>query len=315
MGKTKNNKTESSQTKQNTNFIKKHVLSYTTDPELVKQKRMEKQKLLDAVPDIIVCKERRNEIENANKKKRAKFITSDGWQFYKPTKPEEFIKIENRPHPARCEDLTEPYQELDGAKGRDSKQRQRENDNRPQFNQFTSIHSRLFGMKGNEEYWQSVFTSKEDEQMAHIQEMKDKELKEWNDKVVVDDIVFRVDLRAKSDEVQLVDKYKNILHGDPHKEALKYNTINPKWSVNDNICISQTAEWKYSDGPKTTITRTKLNSEEFLNGEFDHISKSKVLHSAFDNLSKNKSDSFAKITKEEIQQNFKLYGQHKENNN
>ena len=306
------NSLKSDTSEQCTDFIKKHILSYTADPEIMKQRRIEKQKILDTVPDIIVDKDRRNEVENGKNEKIKSFVTPDGWQFYKPKQPEEFTKHQNKPHPARCDELKSAWCQYRADQGRKSVQTQNAEDNRPDFNQFTDTQSRLFGMKGNEQFWQSVFCSNEDEQILFVQQETEKQLTEWSDKVVVDDVVFRVNMQSKTDAVHIIDKFKDVMQDEPMKEALKYKKKNPKWSIFRNEC-SQSVQWKFNESElenRKTITRTELEPAKYLSGEFDHIhiTKPQALFSKRDNLSRQPSRAFSKITKNEILSNSKLYG-------
>eukprot|EP01083_Nonionella_stella_P301036 1030776_1 len=248
------------------NFILQHVLLHTSDAEIANQKRNEKQKLLDATADVLVNTEHRNKVQRMKKERKKLWMTSGGWnQYYKPRQPQQLIRHE-------------PYDECTA----DSDDHETSKRRKP-FNQFTSIHSRLFGMEGNDDYFTSVFASNEDEQILLDEQRKQNEFKEWNQKVVVDHLRFAVDMRYKSDRVHLLDRCSAL-------------------------CLLDHDAYDDNNNMETTLLRTQLDPKQYLCGEFDHISKSKVLRSSYDQLSKTKSaNAFSSITKEEIHKKTKLY--------
>lgn len=81
----------------------------------------------------------------------------------------------------------------------------------------------LFGMPSNKEYFKSVFISTDEEQALLEKEKKEKAIKAWNDKVIVDDTVFRVFRKNENRgyKVTGLQRYENILKDKPKKKSLR----------------------------------------------------------------------------------------------
>ena len=208
------------------NYIKENIKLYSTDPDIIKQRKLDKQMLLESAPDITYLYGSQKLTNTAPgmykiiKPNKNKWITEDGFSVIRAKKPDEFIQHPKKPHPARCEDLQQPYDEI--GSDRIDMSSTDNNDGKPLFKP-TNVHGGLFGMKGNDEYFKSVFITNEEEQIKYEKEMKAKAQKEWKDKVLVDDIIFRVHKQneRRSDKILGMDKYENILKDTPKKKSLQ----------------------------------------------------------------------------------------------
>ena len=155
----------------------------------------------------------------ATENKKLFYDKINEWQFYRARKPSEFIKHSKKPHPARCDELTQPYDEtMASTSGKSDKI---ENMLHGVF--YTRNKSiGYFGMPDNPEYLVSVFQMTEDELLEMEKYEKETKFKEWKDKVVVDDPVFRVYLKgaARGDFASQVDRHEGLLHDAPKKKGL-----------------------------------------------------------------------------------------------
>jgi len=270
-------------------FVREHISSWTTDPEQVEKRRMEHELLMDSVPDVMVDVERRNEVESAKEERRSAMMTDDGWTFQtaRSLSTAETIKREN--------ELFADQQVVDDEdcdRHRDGHCDDNTASNKQKFIRFTSTHSRLFGMSGNEIYWKSVFAP-DPEAEADAATLASSAIPTQPLSP------FRTDLRTKSDIVPIIDRFRDIaLRSDGQPQPTLVST--------------QSVDWKYDDQQKqtaeTTHCRTQLDPELFLDGEFDIVSKSEVMRSPHDLLAASTSKkAFAAISSDEKQKNQRLY--------
>ena len=164
----------------------------------------------------------------ATTENKTKFYDKNNeWQYYKPTLPSEFNKHDKKPHPARCHELTQPYDEtLATAGGKTDKAEEM------LHGVFYTRNRAIgyFGMPNNPDYSKSVFQMTETEMLEMETYEKETKFKEWRDKVVVDDTIFRVYLKgvARGDFTSQIDRHEGLLHDPPKKKGLIFKK--PKFS-------------------------------------------------------------------------------------
>lgn len=90
------------------------------------------------------------------------------------------------------------------------------------------------------EYFNTVFISGDD-MVKELAEMKQKEIDDWNKKVVVANTHFQVNTREKQ-KVAQADKYKNVREGEVVKVGLRHNKRRISEMVERQLYVSRAVE-------------------------------------------------------------------------